>query len=50
MKKIRCMRILCLVLVLMMFTASGLNGCANKQNENLYAQSENWVTKLLQQI
>ena len=43
MKKIRCMRTLCLVLMLVMFTALGLGGCANKQNENLYAQVENWA-------
>lgn len=43
MKKIRCMRTLCLVLVLSMLAALCLTGCANKQTENLYALSENWA-------
>ena len=43
MKKIRCIRSLCLVLVLSMLAVLCLSGCSGKQGENLYAQSENWA-------
>lgn len=43
MKKIESMRILCLVLVLSMLAALCMGGCANKQNENIYALAENWA-------
>ena len=43
MKKIRCMRAWCLVLVLSLFTGLCLSGCSSTESENLYALSENWA-------
>ena len=43
MKKIGCMRVLSLILVLSMLTALCLSGCANNEKESLYAQAENWA-------
>ena len=40
MKKVRCMRTLCLILVVSMLAALCLSGCAGK---NIYAQAENWA-------
>ena len=43
MKNNRCLRTLCLVLVVSVLAALCMSGCANKQNENMYAQAENWA-------
>ena len=43
MRKIRCIRTWCLVLVLSMLTALCVSGCADEQIENVYALAENWA-------
>lgn len=42
-KKINCMRVVCLSLTVLLLAALCLNGCADKENQNLYSLSENWA-------